>query len=80
MDAGRGAHSPRFSLPSETLRFTYRESCGLQDDQLRAAVAKYDSKSWKKIAACLPGRTDVQCLHRWQKVRCITVGEEFRDS
>lgn len=20
------------------------------------------------LAACLPGRTDVQCLHRWQKV------------
>lgn len=23
---------------------------------------------WKKIALHLPGRTDVQCLHRWQKV------------
>jgi len=24
--------------------------------------------SWKKIAGRLSGRTDVQCLHRWQKV------------
>ena len=40
----------------------------LQDEQLSAAVRMYDGKSWKKIAACLPGRSDVQCLHRWQKV------------
>ena len=25
-------------------------------------------RNWKKIAESLPGRTDVQCLHRWQKV------------
>ncbi|CAN4077779.1 unnamed protein product [Withania somnifera] len=24
--------------------------------------------NWKRIAECLNGRTDVQCLHRWQKV------------
>ena len=39
-----------------------------QDDQLRAAVEEFQEKNWKKIAARLPGRTDVQCLHRWQKV------------
>lgn len=39
-----------------------------EDALLRAAVLKYDAKNWKKIAECLPGRTDVQCLHRWQKV------------
>ena len=32
------------------------------------AVAANDGKNWKKIAQDLPGRTDVQCLHRWQKV------------
>lgn len=32
------------------------------------AVLKYGGKNWKKIAEVLPGRTDVQCLHRWQKV------------
>jgi hypothetical protein len=39
-----------------------------EDALLRAAVLKYDAKNWKKIAECLVGRTDVQCLHRWQKV------------
>ena len=35
---------------------------------LGEAVFKYGGKNWKKIAEVLPGRTDVQCLHRWQKV------------
>jgi len=39
-----------------------------EDALLKTAVAKYDAKNWKKIAECLDGRTDVQCLHRWQKV------------
>jgi hypothetical protein len=39
-----------------------------EDAILRSAVKKYDAKNWKKIAECLQGRTDVQCLHRWQKV------------
>ena len=39
-----------------------------QDAQLRRAVDLYDAKNWKRIAACLKGRSDVQCLHRWQKV------------
>lgn len=39
-----------------------------EDALLRQAVLKYDAKNWKKIAECLIGRTDVQCLHRWQKV------------
>jgi hypothetical protein len=47
-----------------TLRCCYLR----QDEVLRSSVIKYEGKSWKKIASCLPGRTDVQCLHRWQKV------------
>ncbi|XP_039688776.1 transcription factor MYB3R-2-like [Medicago truncatula] len=39
-----------------------------EDKLLIDAVKKYNGKSWKKIAACVTGRTDVQCLHRWQKV------------
>ncbi|KAL3945474.1 MAG: hypothetical protein SGBAC_000445 [Bacillariaceae sp.] len=39
-----------------------------EDDCLRQAVADFGGKSWKKIASRLSGRTDVQCLHRWQKV------------
>lgn len=39
-----------------------------EDDLLRQAVSDFGGKSWKKIASRLSGRTDVQCLHRWQKV------------
>ena len=39
-----------------------------EDDLLKTAVTTFNSKNWKKIAEQLPGRTDVQCLHRWQKV------------
>lgn len=28
----------------------------------------YGGRNWKKIAEDLPNKTDVQCLHRWQKV------------
>ncbi len=39
-----------------------------EDNQLRQAVKKHAGKNWKRIASHLPGRSDVQCLHRWQKV------------
>lgn len=44
-------------------KWTYEE-----DEILRVSVEANDAKSWKTIALSLPGRTDVQCLHRWQKV------------
>ena len=40
----------------------------LQDEILKNAVAEHGGKTWKKIAAYLPGKTEVQCLHRWTKV------------
>lgn len=39
-----------------------------EDEVLKRAVKDYGGKNWKKIASRLVGRTDVQCLHRWQKV------------
>jgi hypothetical protein len=47
-----------------------------EDLILTDAVAKNHQKNWKKIAEDLPGRTDVQCLHRWQKVLnpCLVKG------
>ncbi|CAL9030014.1 unnamed protein product [Prunus brigantina] len=39
-----------------------------EDDLLGELVRKFNRSNWKEIAACLPGRTDVQCLQRWQKV------------
>ena len=39
-----------------------------EDELLRRAVEDFKGKNWKKIASRLNGRSDVQCLHRWQKV------------
>lgn len=39
-----------------------------EDDILRKAVQCYNAKNWKRIAELLKDRSDVQCLHRWQKV------------
>jgi myb proto-oncogene protein len=39
-----------------------------QDEILRQAVYKHGGRNWKKISDYLESRTDVQCLHRWQKV------------
>ncbi|KAG5219146.1 transcription factor MYBR [Salix suchowensis] len=48
-----------------------RRSSKWTGDEVRVradAVKRYNSRNWKKIAECVPDRTDVQCLHRWQKV------------
>lgn len=39
-----------------------------EDDILRNSVSNFGGRNWKRISDCLEGRTDVQCLHRWQKV------------
>jgi len=39
-----------------------------EDSLLRAAVQEFCGKNWKRISSRLEGRSDVQCLHRWQKV------------
>ncbi|EXB82278.1 Myb-related protein 3R-1 [Morus notabilis] len=39
-----------------------------EDEILGRAVQRFKGKNWKKIAECFKDRTDVQCLHRWQKV------------
>jgi len=41
-----------------------------EDEQLRKIVGVHGPKNWKRVAELLgPTRTDVQCLHRWNKVR-----------
>ncbi|PRP82229.1 transcriptional activator Myb [Planoprotostelium fungivorum] len=39
-----------------------------EDEILRKAVTQNKGRNWKKIAELVQDRTDVQCLHRWQKV------------
>nr|URY18753.1 MYB protein [Zanthoxylum bungeanum] len=70
--------SPGVSSPATTSP-THRRTSGpirrakggwtLEEDQtLRKAVATFKGKNWKKIAEYFPDRSEVQCLHRWQKV------------
>jgi myb-related protein len=39
-----------------------------EDEKLKTLVQQQGPKNWKKIASYFEDRTDVQCLHRWQKV------------
>ncbi|KAK9714195.1 hypothetical protein RND81_06G078700 [Saponaria officinalis] len=70
---GGGVSSPVASLSSHR-RITgpIRRAKGgwtpEEDETLRNAVAAFKGKSWKKIAEFFPDRSEVQCLHRWQKV------------
>ncbi|KAF8379453.1 hypothetical protein HHK36_028889 [Tetracentron sinense] len=60
------------SIPGRTTGPTRRSTRGgwtkEEDDVLTKAVQRFRGKNWKKIAESFSGRTDVQCLHRWQKV------------
>ncbi|EPS66301.1 hypothetical protein M569_08471, partial [Genlisea aurea] len=40
-----------------------------EDKRLKVAVTLLGPKTWKKIASCVPGRTQVQCRERW--VNCL---------
>ncbi|CAO2825919.1 unnamed protein product [Amaranthus hypochondriacus] len=51
-----------------TRRSTRGQWTSEEDEILRKAVERFKGKNWKKIAECFKDRTDVQCLHRWQKV------------
>ncbi|KAK9276918.1 hypothetical protein L1049_006456 [Liquidambar formosana] len=60
------------SAPKRTSGPTRRSTKGgwtkEEDNLLTELVEKFNGRNWKKIAEYLHGRTDVQCLHRWQKV------------
>ncbi|KAK1420705.1 hypothetical protein QVD17_22521 [Tagetes erecta] len=70
--------SPRTSSPTATSSRHRRTSGPIrrakggwtpeEDETLKKAVGLFMGKSWKKIAEYFPDRSEVQCLHRWQKV------------
>ncbi|XP_057442834.1 transcription factor MYB3R-2-like isoform X2 [Lotus japonicus] len=67
----RGTYYKPVSFPGvtgPTRRSTKGGWTEQEDKLLTSAVKAFNGKNWRKIAACVPGRTDVQCLHRWQKV------------
>ena len=39
-----------------------------EDELLKQLVDEFGAKNWRRIASYFEDRTDVQCLHRWQKV------------
>ena len=39
-----------------------------EDELLNKYVPMYGEKQWRKIAAHIPGRSSIQCLHRWSKI------------
>ncbi|KAF3515297.1 hypothetical protein F2Q69_00003153 [Brassica cretica] len=67
------------AVPTATVSPTHRRTSGPmrrtkggwtteEDEILRQGVCRFKAKSWKKVAEFLPDRTEVQCMHRWQKV------------
>ncbi|KAL0675897.1 hypothetical protein Bca4012_003878 [Brassica carinata] len=68
------------AVPTATVSSTHRRTSGPmrrtkgagwtteEDEILRQGVCRFKAKSWKKVAEFLPDRTEVQCMHRWQKV------------
>ena len=63
------AGSEAGGTPSTAAKTTSRGRWNPEEDELlREAVQKYGGRNWKRISEILVGRTDVQCLHRWQKV------------
>lgn len=59
---------PHGRTSGPTRRSTKGQWTAEEDEILCKAVQRYKGKNWKKIAECFKDRTDVQCLHRWQKV------------
>jgi len=39
-----------------------------EDSLLSNVVRENGAKNWRKVAKSIPGRTSIQCLHRWTKV------------
>jgi hypothetical protein len=58
-----GKARPPYIKKSSGIKWTKEE-----DEALRSAVQQHGAKNWKLISQSLPERTEVQCLHRWQKV------------
>ena len=63
------AGTPSGSEDSSDLFKGKKRLWSFQEDQnLQTLVKKHGAKNWKTISEYFSDRTDVQCLHRWQKV------------
>ena len=66
--AARGKRSLAGSTSKPKRRASTAKWTAEEDAQLCSIVEAHSAKDWRAIASNLPGRTDVQCLHRWKKV------------
>ena len=39
-----------------------------EDESLQHGLAEHGEKKWRLISECVPGRSPIQCLHRWTKI------------
>jgi hypothetical protein len=39
-----------------------------EDNSLRSAINEFGEKQWRLISDKVPGRSPIQCLHRWSKI------------
>jgi len=60
---GIGPYTAASGGKKQAIKWTKHE-----DETLKEAVEEHGAKNWKLISSRLPGRSEVQCLHRWQKV------------
>ncbi|XP_068589647.1 v-myb avian myeloblastosis viral oncogene homolog-like 2a isoform X2 [Cebidichthys violaceus] len=38
-----------------------------EDENLKILISNFGKRDWKTIASFFPGRTEIQCMHRWRK-------------
>jgi len=62
-DIKKSISKSSFSNKNKNLKWSKEE-----DDLLSALVDEFKGRSWKKISCHMPGRTPIQCLHRWTKI------------
>lgn len=53
---------------NSTTNYTQGKWSQEEDSQLRLAIENLGEKQWNLISLRVPGRSPVQCLHRWTKV------------
>ncbi|KAL4474139.1 hypothetical protein ABPG72_002864 [Tetrahymena utriculariae] len=59
---------PKYKNSNSPSNTTKRWWTKEEDELLKNLVKDHGAKNWKKIAGYFKERSDVQCLHRWQKV------------
>jgi hypothetical protein len=56
------------AYPPNTSQPKNRKWTAEEDKLLRATVGNHGERNWSKISQSIPGRTAIQCLHRWSKI------------